>query len=43
MTTDVLAATGLSVYAGATPLVQDVTLTIGRGERVGLILSLIHI
>ncbi|KNX35984.1 ABC transporter ATP-binding protein [Luteipulveratus halotolerans] len=37
MTDDVLTATDLSVYAGGTPLVQDVTLTIGRGERVGLI------
>ncbi|AKU18332.1 ABC transporter ATP-binding protein [Luteipulveratus mongoliensis] len=34
---EVLQAEGLSVYAGGLPLIEDVSFTIGRGERVGLI------
>jgi peptide/nickel transport system ATP-binding protein len=33
----ILTVDGLSVSAGALPLVQDVSLTIGRGQRVGII------
>jgi peptide/nickel transport system ATP-binding protein len=33
----VLVVDGLTVYAGAFPLVTDVTFTVGRGQRVGVI------